>query len=117
MKGLILTLAAIICLSSHACVSGNHTYRVGEQFTVRLDKEAMGGYTWHMKPDSLVSIVNESEESVPNDSTKLNEYIKIFELKAERPGETKLEFIKKRTFEPDSLIREENHIYKEIKVK
>ena len=63
-------------------------YKIGDEFKITLEKEGMGGYAWKMQPDSLVTIVKEYNEARLNDTTKLNEYKKIFELKASKKGIT-----------------------------
>lgn len=99
-----------------ACHSQD-AYKVGDQFKITLKKEGMGGYAWKMQPDSLVTIIKEYNETRLNDTTKLNEYQKIFELKAIKKGITELKFTKKRSFEPDSLIPAENHTIRKIEIK
>lgn len=112
----ILTLLLITILAS-GCSSAFQTYNLNQEFKVSLDKDGMGGYVWKMKPDSLVTIVNEYEETYFNDTTQLNERNKIFELKTIKKGTTELHFIKKRSFEPDSLVPSQNNYLKKIKVK
>lgn len=99
------------------CSTTFENYKVNDEFKVQLTKDGMGGYVWKMKPDSLVTIVNEYEETYFNDTTQLNERNKIFELKAVKEGTTELQFIKKRSFEPDSLVPPENHYLKKIRIK
>lgn len=106
-----------IAIISTGCSSAYETYKLNQEFKVSLDKDGMGGYVWKMKPDSLVTIVSEYEETYFNDTTQLNERNKIFELKAIKKGSTELEFIKKRSFEPDSLVPSENHYLKKIRIK
>lgn len=104
-------------MCSTSCSSDYEIYKIGETFSVKLENEALGGYLWYMKPDSLVTVVNESSEPKFNDSTKLNEYIKTFEIKPEKTGTTQLEFYRKRNFEPDSMITKDKYFYKKIKIK
>ncbi len=106
----------IIAFMTVGCTT-YETYKVGERFTVTLDKSGMGGYVWQMKPDSLVMVINEYDSAYLNETTNLNEYNKIFELEAVKKGSTELKFVKKRLFEPDSLIPAENHFFKKIKIK
>jgi len=115
MKKNLLALIIIAGISS-GCRTKD-VYKVGEEFSITLEKEGMGGYSWNMKPDSLVAVIKESSQSYLNDTTKLNEYKKTFELKGIRKGVTELEFIKKRSFEPDSLVPPENHFIKKIEIK
>lgn len=112
-------LLKLFCISMilGSCSTTYETYKTNEEFKVQLTKDGMGGYVWKMKPDSLITIVNEYEETYFNDTTQLNERNKIFELKAIKKGTTELEFIKKRSFEPDSLVPSENHYLKKIKIK
>lgn len=110
-------LAFIIIAGIFGGCRTNDVHKVGEKFSIVLDKEGMGGYSWKMKPDSLIVIIKEYNETYLNDTTKLNEYKKIFELKGIRKGITDLEFIKKRSFEPDSLVPAENHFIKKIEIK
>lgn len=107
----------VVTLIFSGCSSTYQKFSVNEEFKVQLEKDGMGGYVWKMKPDSLVTVLNEYEETYFNDTTQLNERLKIFELKAVRKGKTELEFIKKRNFEPDSLIPSQNHYLKKIKIK
>src|SRR5690606_26256636 len=117
MKKSILLLIAVSAVISTSCSSDYEIHKVGENFKIRLEKEAAGGYLWKMKPDSLVKVVKETSESIINDSTKLNEYVKIFEIKPEKTGTTRLEFYRKRNFEPDSMVTKDKYFYKKIKIK
>ena len=107
----------LIAIVATGCSSAYETYKLNEEFKVQLSKDGMGGYVWKMKPDSLVTVVNEYDETYFNDTTQLNERNKIFELKANKKGTTELHFIKKRSFEPDSLVPSQNHYLKKIKIK
>lgn len=107
----------LIAIISTGCSSAYETYKLNQEFKVSLDKDGMGGFVWKMKPDSLVTVVNEYEETYFNDITQLNERNKIFELKATKQGSTELQFIKKRSFEPDSLVPKENYYLKKIRIK
>lgn len=113
----ILVKLLLIAIVVSGCSSAYETYKLNQEFKVSLNKDGMGGYVWKMKPDSLVTIVNEYEETYFNDTTQLNERNKIFELKAIKKGTTELKFIKKRSFEPDSLVPSENHYLKKIRIK
>lgn len=107
----------MIAIIISGCSSSHEIFKKDEEFTVQLEKDGMGGYVWQMKPDSLVTIINEYQETYYNDTTQLNEHNKIFEIKAIKEGKTELEFIKKRSFEPDSLVPEQNHYIKKIRIK
>lgn len=110
---IILLLATFI----GGCSTSYERMKINEEFSVQLEKDGMGGYVWEIKPNEYVTIVNEYEETYFNDTTQLNERHKIFELKTIKNGRTVLEFIKKRMFEPDSLIPPENHYFKKIRIK
>jgi len=110
----------IIFMLMATIISGCSTYermKMDQEFTVQLEKNGMGGYVWEIKPNEHITILNEYEETYFNDTTQLNERHKIFELKTIKNGRTELEFIKKRTFEPDSLIPSQNHYFKKIRIK
>lgn len=88
---------------SASCLPAQNTYKKGDIIKISLEKNGLGGYEWTMKADSLVSILKEYDETYFNDTTNLNEYNKIFELKALKKGITELNFIKRRAFEADSI--------------
>ncbi len=116
MNKLFYTLiisAGMLC----GCKPSHEVYKINQEFKITLEKEGMGGYVWQMKPDSLITVIKEYNEAYLNDTTKLNEYRKTFELKGIKKGITELEFIKKRSFEPDSLVPKENHFIKKIEIK
>lgn len=116
MKKNIFVLSIILAVA-YSCSQQQNFYKVGETFQIQLEREAAGGYQWNMKPDSLVSIVKETSVSRHNDSTNLEEYIKVYELKPEKPGTTELQFYQKRSFEPDSLVTKDQYFYKKIQIK
>lgn len=99
------------------CQPSHDVYKLNQEITITLEKDGFGGYSWNMKPDSLVTLVKEYSETYKNDTTNLNEYRKTFELKAIKKGITELQFIKKRAFEPDSLVPKENYFTKKIEIK
>lgn len=108
-----LLITAIIV----GCSTQYEAMKKDQEFTIQLAKDGMGGYVWKLKPNEHVVILNEYEETYFNDTTQLNERHKIFELKTIKNGRTELQFIKKRSFEPDSLIPSENHYFKKIRIK
>lgn len=113
MKKLVTAILAGTLMYSCTMQQANH-YKVGESFKVRLEKNGIGGYRWHFSANDYVSVVGETDSAYYNKMSKLTEYTKIFDLQAEKIGDTTLTFVKKREFEPDSLIPEQN--YKHIKI-
>ncbi len=109
-------ICLLIVLNS-GCYTQYENMKIDQEFKVQLAKNGMGGYVWEIKPNEFVTVVNEYEETYFNDTTQLNERHKIFELKPVKSGRTKLEFIKKRMFEPDSLVPSTNHYLKKIRIK
>lgn len=108
---IFITAVTVGCNTQYEAMKKDH------EFTIQLAKDGMGGYVWELKPNEHVIVLNEYEETYFNDTTQLNERNKIFELKTIKNGKTELEFVKKRMFEPDSLIPEQNHYFKKIRIK
>lgn len=108
IKSVIILL---IAASFASCATG---YEKGNQFEISLERNGIGGYQWEYVPIQGVSLVDSTETLVTN-SDMLGEYTKTYTLEGVNKGNYELVFRKKRSFEPDSLIPEEN--YRTIKVR
>jgi len=108
IKSILVLLAAGFFAS---CATG---YEKGNQFEISLERNGIGGYQWEYVPTQGVALVDSTETLVTNNNT-LSEYTKTYTLQGVNKGNYELVFRKKRSFEPDSLIPEEN--YRTIKVR
>lgn len=102
------------CKCSKKSSEKNNTYTIGETFTIELERQNMGGYSWEYVKVPEVIITDSTEISEVDTKSKLVQYTKKYTLKGVESGVYELVFRKKRSFEPDSLIPEKN--YKKIKV-
>ncbi|TBW28257.1 protease inhibitor I42 family protein [Gramella sp. KN1008] len=69
-----------------------------KNFTIELDKDGVGGYTWNYLPGNTDVKLIDSTDIPKTDSTGFTEYSKQYKFQASRKGLYKLEFLKKRSF-------------------
>ena len=67
-------------------------------FTIELEKDGVGGYTWNYLPANKNIELIDSTDIPIHDSTGFTEYTKQYKFEASRKGLYKLEFLKKRSF-------------------
>lgn len=112
---------AVLLLLNIILISCN-SYRIGEEFEVKLERDGTGGYVWQydsipeVKAIDSITVIDSIQNSNPNDQLdgKLNTYTKIYTMVGKTKGRYELSFVKKRSFEPDTLNPE---VHKKIKVR
>ncbi len=90
-------------------------YKLNDTIQIVLSQEMLGGYKWQMEPNELVHIAKIKDSSYKAADGVLYEYAKIYKLVCKDTGQTTLQFHKKRSFEPDSLMLK-NYYTKTIKI-
>ena len=90
------------------------SYKIGEKFEIELEQDGVGGYTWEYVKIPEVEVIDSMKTKIKKEN-QFTEYLKTYVLKGKEKGTYKLNFRKKRSFEPDSLIPKDN--YRTLKIR